>query len=223
MSMIDRLKSVMGNMTQVEFAAEIGVSPQAVSQWFSGNTEPTRQNIQKICKRFNVDVNWLSFGGGLLNSDVEPVYITQNGNAVAGNSSLGLPPLASRDLPVYAAAEGGDGELVVSVDPIEIVPRPWYLGEVKDGYAVLITGYSMSPEFEPGDMAIVNPKLPHMRGKVHIFATERDDGHFLATIKRLVKATPEEWIVEQHNPVKTFSLNRQQWTTARRVVGKYSG
>lgn len=221
--MIDRLRSVMGDLTQAEFATEIGISPQAVSQWFSGNTEPGKQNLQKIAKRFNVDINWLTFGGGLLNSDIEPVYISEKGDAVPGNPVAGIRPMASRDLPVYAAAEGGEGELVVSIEPIDMVPRPWYLGEVRDGYAVLVTGESMFPEFEPGDMAIVNPKLPYMRGKVHIFATERDDGHFLATIKRLVKVTSDAWIVEQHNPAKTFSLDRAQWTTARRVVGKYSG
>lgn len=196
------------------------------------NPKVATETLEALAKHLNTTATWLLVGDGLLGgaevknpikADVEPVYISETGKPVAGDPALGIAPMLLRDLPVYAAAEGGEGALVVSVDPIDMVPRPWYLGEVREGYGVLVTGESMSPEFEPGDMAIVNPKLPHMRGKVHIFATERDDGHFLATIKRLVRATATEWIVEQHNPPKTFSLQRSVWTTARRVVGKYSG
>ena len=72
--------------------------------------------------------------------------------------------LGERDLRVYAAVEGGPGVMVVSTDPIELVPRPWYMREVRDGYAVLVVGESMVPAFKPGDMAIVNPRLPPLRG-----------------------------------------------------------
>lgn len=196
------------------------------------NPKVATETLEALAKHLNTTATWLLVGDGLLGgaevknpikADVKLAYINEAGNPVEGDPALGIAPMASRDLPVYAAVEGGEGELVVSIEPIDMVPRPWYLGEVREGYGVLVTGESMSPEFEPGDMAIVNPKLPHMRGKVHIFATERDDGHFSATIKRLVRSTANEWIVEQHNPSKTFSLQKSIWTTARRVVGKYSG
>ncbi|HUZ66721.1 MAG TPA: hypothetical protein VMU56_03560, partial [Beijerinckiaceae bacterium] len=57
-------------------------------------------------------------------------------------------------LNVFAAAEGGPGEMVVDTDPIEVVPRPWFVKNVRDAYAVLIVGESMSPAYEPGHMAI---------------------------------------------------------------------
>lgn len=130
---------------------------------------------------------------------------------------------ALHGIPVFAAAEGGEGELVISTDPLDYVTRPWYLGEVQDAYAVIVTGESMAPAYEPADIAIVNPRLSYLRGKDHIFTTKSDDGTFRAMLKRLVKATEDEWVVEQFNPPKQFSLPRNVWADAKRVVGKYAG
>lgn len=130
---------------------------------------------------------------------------------------------ARHELPVFAAAEGGPGEMVVSTDPIEFVPRPWYMREVRDGYAVLVVGESMIPVFEPGDMAIVNPRLPPIRGKDMIFIGNEAAGEFTASIKRLVSWTEKEWRVQQFNKPKEFTIPRQKWPKALRVVGKHYG
>jgi phage repressor protein C with HTH and peptisase S24 domain len=135
------------------------------------------------------------------------------------------PPefLGALDLPVYAAAEGGPGEMVVSTDAIDFVPRPWFLKQVKDGYAVLVIGDSMEPAFEAGQMALVNPRLPALRGKDAIFVANEQHGEFRATIKRLVQSTAEDWHVRQFNPPKEFKLSKQEWPKALRVVGKFDG
>ena len=221
--MSDRIRTIMGEMTQAEFAESLGVSTQAVNQWLSGATSPGMKSLKVICEKYNVDINWLSHGGGLLSSDVE--IIQQKPSAEPfGVHNLGFsaPVLGARDLPVFAAVEGGEGDLVISTEPVDLVPRPWYLGEVKDGYGVIVTGESMYPAYEPGDIAVVNPRLPYMRGKVHIFTVEQENSHFKATIKRLIAVTETEWKVEQHNPHKVFSLPRSVWNNAKRVVGKYN-
>lgn len=139
------------------------------------------------------------------------------------------PPrfLGERDLPIFAAVEGGPGELVVSTDALEYVPRPWYLGEVRDGYGVLVVGESMIPAFNPGDIAIVNPRLPPMKGRHHILTGGDEDGEFRATIKRVNNWTADEWTLEQYNPPsgqdREFKTPRRRWTKALRVVGKYEG
>lgn len=147
--------------------------------------------------------------------------------AVASASGYRPPPkfLGERDLPVYSAAEGGPGEMVVSTEPIEWVPRPWFMKEVKDGYAVLIVGESMEPAFEPGDMAIVNPRLTPLRNKDAIFTTGEygRTGEFKATIKRLIKSDSKLWHVKQFNEPKEFTLEKRDWPKALRVVGKLAG
>lgn len=146
------------------------------------------------------------------------------GSTLARRAVVRPPPefLGERDLPVYAAVEGGPGEMVVSTDAIEMVPRPWFM-KGKQGYAVLVVGDSMEPEFEPGDYAIVNPHLQAVRGKSAIFVSGEEHGEFRATIKRLVKATDREWHVRQFNPLRELELPRKDWTKALRVVGRYAG
>lgn len=128
-----------------------------------------------------------------------------------------------RDLKLFAAAEGGPGEMVVCNDPIEFLPRPWYLGTV-EGYAVLVVGESMIPSFRPGQIAIVNPRLPPMKGRDMLFRREAGNGEFVAMIKHLVRWTTQEWCVEQFNPQdgqdRLFAIDRRQWT-AHRIVGRY--
>lgn len=135
------------------------------------------------------------------------------------------PPelLGERNLPVFAAVEGGRGSMVVSTEPIDLVPRPWYLRNVKDGFAVLVVGDSMEPAFEAGDLVIVNPRLPPMRNKNVILIARESEGEFVATIKRLIGWTDKEWRLRQHNPRRDFTLSRKEWPKALRVVGKYDG
>lgn len=135
--------------------------------------------------------------------------------------------LGARDLPVFSAVEGGPGEMVVSTDPIEWVQRPWFLREVKDGYAVVVTGESMIPVYEPGDIVIVNPRLPAIPNKNAIFVGGEERGEFVATVKRLARSTATDWHVRQHNPPDggemDFTLAKKQWPKALRIVGKYEG
>ena len=125
-------------------------------------------------------------------------------------------------LPVFSAVEGGPGEIVVSRDAIDYVPRPWFVKNVREAYAVLVVGESMLPAFKPGQMAFVNPRVPLVAGEEAIFIRNRDDGDYRATIKELIKATPAHWRVRQWNPPKEFDLDRAEWAQAYRVVGKFN-
>lgn len=129
-----------------------------------------------------------------------------------------------RDFPIYAAVEGGPGEIVRSNEPVDWYPRPAPVAHVREAYGLYVVGDSMAPEFEPGDIALVNPVLPAMAGKPCIFYTERY-GEGRATIKRFLRATSGQWHVFQHNPphgmTKEFTLSKKEWGICHRVLGKY--
>lgn len=107
--------------------------------------------------------------------------------------------LGDEDFKVYASAEGGPGEIILSTDPIEVIPRPSVVANIREAYGLIITGTSMFPEFRHGETAIVNPLLPFQPGEVHIFYAERE-GAARASIKELRRATTDNWLVSQHNP-----------------------
>ena len=127
------------------------------------------------------------------------------------------------DFRVYASAQGGPGEIIRSIEPVDFIPRPSHLLHVRDAYGLLVTGDSMSPEYKNGEMAIVEPSLPMVPAEVYIFYAEKE-GEARATIKHLRRATAERWLVTQHNPPDgqphDFSLSRKEWGIAHRVTGK---
>lgn len=193
--------------THEEAAERMGVSRGQFIKLERGERGMTERTIFLAAKAFSVSRS------EILSDEQAPASVATEG--------------AIRDLPVYTAAEGGAGSVVVSTDPIEYVPRPWYVRNVRDAYAVMVVGDSMVPAFEPGDLAIINPRLPPMRNKDTIFVSGERVGEFTATIKRLQRWTDKDWIVCQFNPPRggkaEFTLPRQQWTKALRVVGKHYG
>lgn len=194
-------------LSQEALAQLAGVSQTTIDKIERGITKSSR-HIFELAAALDVPVGRIDIETGKAIEQQPAVYRP-------------LPQLVGeRDLPVYSAAEGGTGEMVVYTDPIEMVPRPWFM-RGKEGYAVLIVGDSMEPEFEPGDYALVNPRLPLIRGKPAIFIAQEDDGDFRASIKRLVRATETHWIVKQFNPAKELKLAKTQWPRAIRVIGKY--
>lgn len=49
-------------MSQSEFGRQLGVTRVAVSFWCNGTQMPSEANLREICRRFNVDYNWLTTG-----------------------------------------------------------------------------------------------------------------------------------------------------------------
>jgi transcriptional regulator with XRE-family HTH domain len=204
--------------TQAEVAQAFGVTPQAVSQWERGEAVPEHDKLLPLARLYGVEPGWL-LGEG--NDAILPPL------GPAGSPRPAAEFLGERDLKVFAAVEGGPGEMVVSIDPVELVPRPWYMREVRDGYAVLVVGDSMVPAFKPGDMAIVNPRLPPLRGQDVILVGGEHEGEFRASIKHLEGWDAKTWHLRQYNPPRgqkhELRWSRRDWPKALRVVGKYYG
>jgi|SRR5215471_11835507 phage repressor protein C with HTH and peptisase S24 domain len=196
-------------LSQLDLARMAGVSQQLIAAIETGRTRST-----KFLPRIALA---LSKRPGELDADWLPVEEQRN---AASPASLG-----ERDLPVFASAQGGEGQIIVSPDPMEVIPRPSPVAGVREAYAVYITGESMIPEFEPGDLAIVNPHLPPIAGVTCIFYGETG-GTAHATIKRLRRQTQDAWHVRQWNPPagmkEDFTLGRAEWPICHRTVGKHS-
>lgn len=130
--------------------------------------------------------------------------------------------VGARDFPIYAAAEGGNGHLIVTFDPIEVVKRPAILEGVKGAYGLLVSGDSMEPAYDHGDMALVHPGLGPGRLVDVVLYDHPPDGNAEAIIKRMVGWNEREWQLRQFNPAKDFPAFRADWPTCHRVVGKYA-
>lgn len=115
-----------------------------------------------------------------------------------------------RNIPVYGSAAGSeDGAFEFNTgEPIDFVRRPPRLENIKDAYAVYVSGDSVSPWREDGQLVYVHPnKKPKIGDYVVLQMAPRRDGEApLAYVKRLEKRTPNEVVVRQYNPPKLLTF-----------------
>lgn len=195
------------DLSQPQLANRVGCSQQLIGALETGTTRTTKF-LPRIAAVLSVppgdlDSDW---------ADVQPPKLDPIPEARLMS--------ATRDFPIYSAAEGGPGEIIRSPEPVDWVPRPAPVANVKNAYGLHIVGESMAPEFEPGDVALINPALPLIGNTTCIFYAERD-GEARATVKRLRRASSDKWLVQQWNPPKDFTLSRKEWGICHRALGKY--
>lgn len=112
-------------------------------------------------------------------------------------------------IPLYGTAVGGeDGEFVLNGNRLDDVFAPPSLSGVPQAYAVLISGDSMSPRYEDGDTVHVHPKRRVKKGdyviaQIHVHEHEPP----LAYVKKLIRWTEKELILEQFNPPKNLTFD----------------
>lgn len=198
-------------LTQAELASRVGTNQQTVDKIEKGLIKHSRI-FPKLAKEFG-----LSLEAFLPPEEpARPLNVAIPENDLRGEV---------KDLPVHTSVQGGQGEMIVSTDPVDWVLRPAPLAKVARGYGLIVVGESMEPEFEAGDIALIHPHLPPVGGATCVFYAERD-GEARATIKRLLRVSERFWHVRQWNPPRgekaDFTLPRSEWAKCHRVVGKYS-
>lgn len=226
--------------TTAAFARAAGVAEGLVRQHVNRGTIPSRY-VSTYVRLLGVSPAWLLDGHGPMRGDAiaaepaappaepaetapgkEPFFGLLSRAARESNASV-RPLVGERDLPVYAAAQGGPGELAVTPEPIEYVKRPAPLIGVTGGFAVYVTGDSMFPAYEQGDMILIHPALPIQRGCDALLADAPSrGGDWTAIVKRVEGWTEKVWKLAQFNPKKSFELPRTQFPRAYRIVGKYN-
>lgn len=203
-------------MSQQQLADAAGVGQSTIDKLETGKTRASRY-IARIAAVLDVDVSELDsdFEAGA----ILPVRVESY--AVPGRKILG-----DKDFPIYAAYEGEGGSMVLSSEPLEYIHRPEFMLNETEGYGIMVVGEAMEPAYEPGDTALVHPRLPILPATDVILYAQAEGSGERAIIRRLLKTTQEAWLLRQWNPpqgeVQDFALDRNGWTKCHRVVGKYS-
>lgn len=206
-------------LTQAEVAKHFEIRRVSVTQWEANDTKPALGRLVELAALLNTTPEWLMERKGFppLAAPRQEVRLRQP-ELIAGEHLVG-----ERDLPIYAAAMGGDGHIIVTFEAIDHIKRPTALQNVRGGYGLLVYGDSMVPAYRPGDTALVHPHLPPQRDTDCVFYhTPPAGGEAEAIIKRLVGFNDREWKLEQYNPARQFSEHRVDWPICHRVVGKYN-
>jgi len=156
------------------------------------------------------------YGGFQEESRLPPLYPPGNpaeGGMPAPNGAIGRRfALSERHLPVYGQAVGGiDGEFPMNGCELYTVLCPPQLSEVSGAYAVSISGDSMYPRYEDGEIVFVDPARRVKKGDYVIAQIQNREGDPpLAYVKRFVRHNAGGLVLEQLNPPKelVFPHNR---------------
>lgn len=69
-------------MSKSELARKMGVTPQSVYDWETGNTQPRGKRLNELAEALGVSVHWLAFG------EEAPHAITTRDSAASGKQTL---------------------------------------------------------------------------------------------------------------------------------------
>lgn len=190
-----------------------------------GETEP--KSIVQLAQALGVSVTWLQSVRGEKTAGVSPEDLQLSLLPSVRRGGTGAPAAAVPDLrqqlQAFASAQGGDeGAMTLSNEPVAWLPRDARLEGVEGAYACFVSGDSMEPAYEKGNILLVNPKAPVNPGDDVVFMREDKAGTRYVLIKRLVRRNESSWTVKQYNPARTFTLPRKEWSKAHLVIGKYN-
>lgn len=223
-----RAKRKAMGWSQDDLAEAVGISQAAILKIEKGGVRKSRYTAL-IASRLGIPTEEVADGV------IESVAAPEGRNKIIGYGAelYRRPEIAEMlgfggEIPVFASAEAGDGQLLIGPERIGTIPRPDPLQGIPEGFGVYVVGESMEPEYEAGDTALVHPKLPVVPNTTCIFYASDPNRpeQQRAMIKRLVKITRESWLVRQWNPPLgepgEFALPRSEWPVCWRVVGKFS-
>lgn len=170
----------------------------------NGQNDFSFEEAQVYAKKFGVDALWLMNGDSHSANGVSATSAPQDAfdlpNATIGDKITGV----GRKIPVFGQAVGGvDGEFLMNGNILFEVMAPPVLSHISGAYAVSISGESMSPRYEDGEIAFVDPRRRVKKGD-YVIAQIRLEEHGppLAYVKKFVRHNSIELVLEQFNPAK---------------------
>ncbi len=130
-----------------------------------------------------------------------------------------LPPDGPPVLPVYAAVEGGVGDLLDLETVAERIPVPPVLRGVEGACGVFVTGDSMEDRYYAGEILYVHPRKPVRPGNFVVVELENREG----MVKRFMGWSGDVLELEQLNPRRRMKLPRAKVAGVYRIVGSQEG
>lgn len=203
-----RLRRSRMKMSQKRLAERAGVSQQLIHALEAGTTRSSRF-MEQIAAALDCAASDLDARPSLAGTSPVKVRSDQTGSA---------------ELAVFSSAEQFVQGVPQEAAAIDIITRPHPLLNIRNAYGLLILDGNMSPEFEPGDYALINPHMPAMVDTSCLFFSERAVQRQLK-IARLTEISDQFWHAKQWRPASDqshdFSLDRSQWSHCHRIIGRY--
>ncbi|TCR07217.1 helix-turn-helix domain-containing protein [Neorhizobium sp. JUb45] len=226
------------NISQVEIADRLEMTPQAISEIFRGNTSSPRKwrelaallgIAEDEMRQLMKEASGESAAGKFF---AVPSRVPTNGTSTGAGAPdariMGHIPTNRLEmmLPVLGEAVGGEGgEYSFNGHVLDYVACPPSLQNVPNAYAVYIDGESMWPRYKAGETVYVHPTKPSRRGDDVIVQIRpaSEDLPPLGYVKEFVGWAGSDLVLRQYNPEGEIRFAREDVVSVHPIVlsGKY--
>ncbi|NTF35536.1 LexA family transcriptional regulator [Agrobacterium rubi] len=194
---LEQARKAAGYQTAREAAEALGVAYPSYAAHENGQRGLARV-AERYAKFFKVSLDWLLTGKGSGPGQTPAQVEVPRPNATVGEKLKG-PGIK---IPVYGQAVGGvNGEFLMNGNILFEVMAPPTLSDVSGAYGISISGESMYPRYEDGEVAFIDPRRRVRKGDYVVVQIQlEENGPLLAYVKKFVKHNAEEIVLEQFNP-----------------------
>lgn len=186
-------------MSGNELAKLADTSRQQISKLTNDQRTLSKTWAERLAPWLKVSPQQLMFGP---DADEEQV---NNAPLPKPDASFPIPmQFPPRMLPVFGQAAGGmneDGRFILNGQKVADVFCPPALTNVVGAYGIYISGESMAPRYEHGELLLIHPGLPVSRGNYVLAQIQGDDGDPpYGYVKKFISKNAKELVLEQLNP-----------------------
>ncbi|APG84923.1 C: repressor protein C [Sinorhizobium americanum CCGM7] len=181
-------------------ANALGIVASTYRAHENGQNEFEFAEAKIYARKFNVDPVWLMGGNASDPTSILSTRVIDPPNAKVGAKLVGR----GKKIPVFGQAVGGvDGEFLMNGTVLYEVMAPPILSDISGAYAVSVSGDSMSPRYEDGEVCFVDPERRVRKGDYVIAQIRLEEGGaLLAYVKKFLRHNSSELVLEQFNPQK---------------------
>lgn len=221
--MIKDLRDRFG-ISQSQLAELAGTSQPQIKRLENGERKLSKDWAEKIAPHLHVTPEILMFG---YPDEAEPDKVTpyepanvdhvfELPNAQIRGKLEGM----GRKIPVYGQAVGGvDGEFIMNGSVLYEVMAPPILSHVSGAYAVQVSGDSMYPRYEDGEVCFIDPKRRLKKGDYIVAQIQlEENGPLLAYVKKFIRHNSAELVLEQFNPPKELRFGANTVRTVHYIA-----
>lgn len=172
-------------VTAAQVAKSTGIPQSTLSEWKHGNYQPKADKMKKIADYFGVSVAYLMGES----NEMYPSEENKDGNTIV------LPNKKIRMIPLYESVSAGFGalanDMIIDYVPLFIASDI----EANETLCIKVTGNSMYPKIEDGDIVQVQRVDSVDSGKIAAILLDGEEG----LVKRVVYG--DDWIeLQSINP-----------------------
>lgn len=193
------------NPSQKSFAEILGWSNTYLSDIERGRTKPSLEFLISISENTKCDLNWLLTGEDNMYKKEGPFGLVQEikkqyswGQKMKMIGDLQKQLIRVRPIPILNTVPAGFPETPIEDNIIDWVWIPVTLKD-KNAFALIVTGKSMYPKIDEGEIVIISPKTKVASGQIGVFRINND-----VTIKKLLIKDGTTYLISEntdHPPI----------------------